>query len=67
MSIVWPIRRLFATLGTGRAISTHSSLMLMHPRSTEDLEAAKTKVTTLSADPGNEAKLKLYGLFKQVC
>lgn len=35
-------------------------------KSVEDLEAAKQKVTTLTEDPGNEAKLKLYGLFKQV-
>ena len=32
----------------------------------EDLETAKEKLSTLTEDPGNEVKLKLYGLFKQV-
>ena len=32
----------------------------------EDLERAKVRVTTLSEDPGNAAKLRLYGLYKQV-
>lgn len=31
-----------------------------------ELEQAKTRVTQLKEDPGNEAKLKLYGLYKQV-
>ena len=31
-----------------------------------DLERAKQKLATLSEDPGNEVKLKLYSLFKQV-
>jgi peroxisomal 3,2-trans-enoyl-CoA isomerase len=30
-----------------------------------DLEAASQRVTRLSKDPGNEAKLKLYALYKQ--
>ena len=34
--------------------------------SVEELEAAKQKLSTLTEDPGNEAKLKLYGFFKQV-
>ena len=29
-------------------------------------EAAQTKLNTLTEDPGNAAKLKIYGLFKQV-
>ena len=32
----------------------------------EDLERAKQQVGTLTEDPGNEVKLKLYALFKQV-
>ena len=28
--------------------------------------AAQTKLSTLTDDPGNEVKLKMYGLFKQV-
>ena len=31
----------------------------------ESFEAAQKKVGTLQEDPGNEIKLKLYGLFKQ--
>lgn len=34
--------------------------------SEEELERAKARVTQLKEDPGNEVKLKLYGLFKQV-
>ena len=30
-------------------------------------EAAQAKLNTLTEDPGNAAKLKIYGLFKQVC
>ena len=29
-------------------------------------EAAQVKLNTLTEDPGNAAKLKIYGLFKQV-
>ena len=32
----------------------------------EDLEKAKARLSVLTEDPGNEAKLKLYGLYKQV-
>ncbi|XP_064394868.1 enoyl-CoA delta isomerase 2-like [Halichondria panicea] len=42
-----------------------SSSVLMRPGSFNDLEIAKSRVSTLSNDPGNEAKLRLYGLFKQ--
>ncbi len=31
----------------------------------DDFAAAQAAVKTLSADPGNEAKLKLYALYKQ--
>lgn len=34
--------------------------------SKEDLERAAGRVTQLKKDPGNEMKLKLYGLYKQV-
>ncbi len=33
---------------------------------TADLDKAKERVTTLSEDPGNDVKLKLYALYKQV-
>ena len=32
----------------------------------EDLERAKTRVMQLKQDPGNQAKLQLYSLYKQV-
>ena len=31
------------------------------------IEKAKERLNQLAEDPGNEAKLKLYGLYKQVC
>lgn len=31
----------------------------------EEFEAAVARVSELAEDPGNEAKLKLYGLYKQ--
>uniref|UniRef100_A0A3B3ZB54 ACB domain-containing protein n=1 Tax=Periophthalmus magnuspinnatus TaxID=409849 RepID=A0A3B3ZB54_9GOBI len=33
--------------------------------SVEQFEEAKSKLSTLKNDPGNEAKLKIYALFKQ--
>ena len=38
----------------------------MSSSGSSELEAAAKKVTQLAKDPGNEAKLKLYGLYKQV-
>ena len=32
----------------------------------DTIEKAKLKLDQLTEDPGNEAKLKLYGLYKQV-
>ena len=32
----------------------------------EELEKAKERLSRLKEDPGNDIKLKLYGLFKQV-
>ena len=34
--------------------------------SMEDFNNAKEKLSGLKKDPGNEAKLKIYALFKQV-
>ena len=42
------------------------SPLLYSGSSQDDLERAKQRVTTLTEDPGNEAKLKLYALYKQV-
>ena len=32
----------------------------------KEFENAKTKLNTLKEDPGNDVKLKIYALFKQV-
>lgn len=32
----------------------------------EQFEEAKSRLSTLKKDPGNEVKLKIYALFKQV-
>ena len=32
----------------------------------EDLEKAKARLSVLTEDPGNDVKLKLYSLYKQV-
>ncbi|KAK3750192.1 hypothetical protein QZH41_015415, partial [Actinostola sp. cb2023] len=34
-------------------------------RTSQEFDTAKERSTTLKDDPGNEAKLKLYALFKQ--
>ena len=62
------IRRLLSSFQRTRVHlrSLSATPTFMYPRSVDDLEKAKKRVTTLSQDPGNEAKLKLYGLFKQV-
>jgi peroxisomal 3,2-trans-enoyl-CoA isomerase len=44
--------------------SLHATSRVLGPGSSV-LEAASTRVTQLSKDPGNEAKLKLYALYKQ--
>ena len=40
--------------------------MLCAGATVEQFEQAKNKLSTLKEDPGNEAKLKIYALFKQV-
>ena len=32
----------------------------------KEFEEAKNRLSTLTEDPGNEVKLKIYALFKQV-
>ena len=39
---------------------------LLAPASDSDLNKAKQRLTALNEDPGNDVKLKLYSLFKQV-
>ena len=47
---------------TVRSVSTTYSLY----NNDETLEKAKQKVMQLTEDPGNNAKLQLYALYKQV-
>ncbi|TRY89133.1 hypothetical protein DNTS_018067 [Danionella cerebrum] len=44
-------------------VQLHSSSAMA--ASVEQFNAAKEKLSTLKKDPGNEVKLKIYGLFKQ--
>lgn len=39
---------------------------LWFPAHDAEFEKAKQRLGSLKEDPGNEAKLKIYGLFKQV-
>ena len=44
-----------------------TSLLIQQKRFvSQDMENAKKRVSQLSEDPGNEVKLKMYALFKQV-
>ncbi len=46
-------------------VQLHSSAAVMGA-SVEEFNTAKEKLGTLKKDPGNEVKLKIYALFKQV-
>lgn len=44
-----------------------TSLLIQQKRFvSQDMENAKKRVSQLTEDPGNEVKLKMYALFKQV-
>lgn len=45
-----------------RSVATSARLL----SSEETLERAKERLKVLKTDPGNQMKLKLYGLYKQV-
>ena len=44
----------------------HASSSVCYPAHDVKFEEAKTRLNSLQEDPGNEAKLKIYALFKQV-
>ena len=44
----------------------HVSSQRMYSDHVDIIEKAKLKLEQLTEDPGNEAKLKLYSLYKQV-
>lgn len=56
-------RYMLSTPSCRRSFHTTQLLGLV---SEDELENAKQKLTTLTEDPGNDVKLKLYSLFKQV-
>ncbi|XP_072306485.1 enoyl-CoA delta isomerase 2 isoform X2 [Eucyclogobius newberryi] len=43
----------------------HTAASALRMASVEQFEEAKSRLSTLKNDPGNEAKLKIYALFKQ--
>ncbi|XP_054478873.1 enoyl-CoA delta isomerase 2, mitochondrial [Anoplopoma fimbria] len=47
------------------SLKFHSSASPMMGATVEQFEQAKNRLSTLKKDPGNEAKLKIYALFKQ--
>ena len=57
-------RNLFriSRIPAARGIQTANGPLL----ASQEFDAAKDRVNTLKEDPGNDAKLKLYALFKQV-
>ena len=57
-----PLRCNNAFLSSPRCFQTSTTVS----STLEDLEKAKQKIGTLTKDPGNDLKLKLYSLYKQV-
>ena len=46
--------------------NAYSQTVRQYSSASEDLEKAKARLNVLTEDPGNDMKLKLYGLYKQV-
>ncbi|XP_061570020.1 enoyl-CoA delta isomerase 2, mitochondrial [Cololabis saira] len=66
-SFAWRFVRLRSSLvrSTGPSLSFHSTASRMMGATVEQFEQAKSKLSALKNDPGNEVKLKIYALFKQ--
>uniref|UniRef100_A0A1A8P4W6 Enoyl-CoA delta isomerase 2 n=1 Tax=Nothobranchius rachovii TaxID=451742 RepID=A0A1A8P4W6_9TELE len=47
------------------SLTFHTTAAPMGGASVEEFEEAKSKLSTMRSDPGNEVKLKIYALFKQ--
>ncbi|XP_031134279.1 enoyl-CoA delta isomerase 2, mitochondrial isoform X2 [Sander lucioperca] len=56
--------RSLVRFSTGPSLKLHTTASPMMA-TVEQFEQAKNKLSTLKNDPGNEAKLKIYALFKQ--
>ncbi|MEQ2270126.1 hypothetical protein XENORESO_015744 [Xenotaenia resolanae] len=48
------------------SLTFHTTASPLMGSTVEDFEQAKSKLSSLNKDPGNEVKLKIYALFKQV-
>ncbi|XP_031134278.1 enoyl-CoA delta isomerase 2, mitochondrial isoform X1 [Sander lucioperca] len=57
--------RSLVRFSTGPSLKLHTTASPMMAATVEQFEQAKNKLSTLKNDPGNEAKLKIYALFKQ--
>ncbi|XP_034039611.1 enoyl-CoA delta isomerase 2, mitochondrial [Thalassophryne amazonica] len=66
-SAVWRFVRLSRSLRLSAASSVkiHTTVSPQMGVTMEQFEEAKSKLSTLKDDPGNEVKLKIYALFKQ--
>lgn len=59
-------RVLFSKPQQLRAVVKPASLVRFMSTLQDDFENAKSRVGTLKEDPGNDVKLEMYALFKQV-
>ncbi|TDG97619.1 hypothetical protein EPR50_G00227930 [Perca flavescens] len=57
--------RSLVRFSTNPSLKIHTTASPLMAATVEQFEQAKTKLSTLKNDPGNEAKLKIYALFKQ--
>ncbi|KAM9333442.1 enoyl-CoA delta isomerase 2 isoform 1-T1 [Pholidichthys leucotaenia] len=65
-SALWRLVQFRSALrSAGPSVAFHATAAPMMGASVEQFEQAKTRLSTLKKDPGNEVKLKIYALFKQ--
>ncbi|XP_068160065.1 enoyl-CoA delta isomerase 2 [Antennarius striatus] len=66
LSVPWRLITLRSStrFAASPVVKVHTSASVMGA-TVEQFEQAKTKLSTLKSDPGNEVKLKIYALFKQ--
>ncbi|MED6271737.1 hypothetical protein CHARACLAT_023424 [Characodon lateralis] len=63
---VWRFVRLRRLLRSSvPSLTFHTTASPLMGSTVEDFEQAKSKLSSLNKDPGNEVKLKIYALFKQ--
>ncbi|KAM7369536.1 hypothetical protein PAMP_010853 [Pampus punctatissimus] len=64
-SAVWRLVKLRRLVSSVHSLKFHTTSSPMMGATVEQFEKAKSKLSMLKEDPGNEAKLKIYALFKQ--